>query len=149
MCCTPTNGHQLQQMRPWKLRELSFFFFYQAHELYKHLYESHAVQTCFSCPIVLPYELIGETPMWAMCQLCLSSLWVQYVPVQFPSCAREQRWYDFREEGVSWWCQGWKKRGWIGASQHTFQRIPEEASRELTEEGAKYVFVLTAEPGRI
>lgn len=45
--------------------------------------------------------------------------------------------------------RGEKKRGWIGALQRAFQRIPEEASRELTEEGAKYVFVLTAKPGRI
>lgn len=39
------------------------------------------------------------------------------------------------------------KRGLDVGRYHA--RIPEETSQELTGEGVKYVFVLTAKPGRI
>lgn len=82
--------------------------------------------------------------------MLLSGMRLQHVPVHFQNCASDQLCPGiaaFQRGGSELVMSEGKGLGWGVAV--LVLRIPEEASQELTRDGAKYVFVLTAKPGGI
>lgn len=127
----------------------------QAWKLYKPFNESDtSLKPAFLVPLFSSYELVVKRP----CERCVNYA----VQSQTPSVCRVSKLckrpaaviFFFKGEGVSWWCQREKpkKKGEgldRGVPKCVFREYLRRQVGSWQEKEEKYVFVLTAKPGRI